>query len=315
MLPSHHKITDAERLAELHNTGLMDGPPETVYDQLASVAARLAGAPVALVSLVGEDCQFFKGVAGGAATLPAERRTPLSHSFCKHVVCSGKPFVVNDAHQHPLVKDNPAIQALGVTAYLGVPLTVPSGHTLGALCVIDSRPREWRDNQVEALAMLAEVVLSTIERGDCRAEGLPRTESRTAERADAGDAPLERAVADYLSLIDRYDECLLDSRSDPSVAATERDLHSALGEAAERARQAARTSAEAMQGKEPSPFVRDLRRALETYFDAVTHRSHLSVQFQQGGAALDAVERAVADVTEAEQALRLALHKYKALKH
>ena len=103
----------------------------------------MLNAPVALVSLVDEDRQFFKSCVGVAEPWASERETPLSHSFCQHAVAQREPLVVDDAREHPVLKDNPAVAEMGAIAYAGVPLIDAGGHALGTLCVIDSRPRQW----------------------------------------------------------------------------------------------------------------------------------------------------------------------------
>jgi GAF domain-containing protein len=137
-------INDPERLAALRKTGLLDSPPDPGFEQLAQTWARMLDVPVALVSLVDEDRQYFASVCGQLPeTVAATRQTPLSHSFCKHVVESKQPLIVNDAREHPVLKDNPAIEEYGVIAYAGMPLVTPEGHVLGTLCFIDSKPRDW----------------------------------------------------------------------------------------------------------------------------------------------------------------------------
>jgi len=148
---------DPDRLAALRATGLLDSEPEPGFDRHARLAAQMLSAPIALVSLVDEDRQFFKSGLG-----VEERETPLSHSFCQHAVARREPLVVDDAREHPILKDNPAVQEMGAIAYAGVPLIDPDGHALGTLCVLDSRPRQWSSHQVELLTDLAESVMSEI---------------------------------------------------------------------------------------------------------------------------------------------------------
>ncbi len=156
-------VEDPERLAALRRADLLDTPPEEAFDQLTRLAARLLGAPMALVSLVDKDRQFFKS---STASLPGpwqtQRQTPLSHSFCQHTITSREALVVEDAREHPLVRDNLAIRDLGVIAYLGIPLIAPDGHALGTLCVIDSKPRHWTPDQVELLQDIAASVVTEI---------------------------------------------------------------------------------------------------------------------------------------------------------
>ena len=100
-------------------------------------------APVALVSLVDRDRQFFKSCLGLPEPWASERGSPLSHSFCQHAVASREPLLVTDAREHPVLRDNLAIRDMGVIAYAGIPLIDADGYALGTLCVIDSQPRHW----------------------------------------------------------------------------------------------------------------------------------------------------------------------------
>ena len=152
-----------ERLAELHSTRLLDSPPEESFDRLTRLTATVLNVPIALVSLVDSDRQFFKSCLGLPQPWAAQRQTPLSHSFCQHVVESRRPLVVSDAREHPLLRDNPAIRDLGVIAYAGAPLITPDGNVLGTLCAIDHQPRHWTPEQVEILCNLAGSVLSEIQ--------------------------------------------------------------------------------------------------------------------------------------------------------
>jgi GAF domain-containing protein len=121
------------------------------------VADRLE-TPVALLSLVDVRGQAFPGAFGLAEPWNSERWTPLSHSFCQHVVREGRSLVVGNAHDEPLVKDNLAVMDLGVVAYAGVPLRQGGGPVVGAVCALDHRPRQWTDDQIELLTALAEDV-------------------------------------------------------------------------------------------------------------------------------------------------------------
>src|SRR5262245_20878149 len=129
-------IFDPKRLAALKSTGLLDSAPEPGYDALVDLISELLSTPIALVSLVADSRQFFKAAVGLAEPWASRRETPLSHSFCKHVVASGAPLVVSDARESALLRDNPAISELGVIAYAGVPLHV-NGEPVGAFCAID----------------------------------------------------------------------------------------------------------------------------------------------------------------------------------
>ena len=112
LLDAAAAVRDPDRLDALRATGLLDSDIEPSFDRLAQLAAHVLNAPVALVSLVDADRQFFKSCVGLPEPWQSRRQTPLSHSFCQHVVTSRKPLLIDDARQHPLVKDSPAIVEL-----------------------------------------------------------------------------------------------------------------------------------------------------------------------------------------------------------
>ncbi|MBK5927326.1 hypothetical protein CCR87_08300 [Rhodobaculum claviforme] len=124
---------------------VLDGTRYEGFDRLARLAGRALGADVGLVSLIdgAGDRQVFAGAAGLPAGLTAARCTPLVYSFCRHVVSTGQALVVDDARRHPLVHANPAIEELGVRAYLGEPVLAPDGTPVAAMCTIARAPRRW----------------------------------------------------------------------------------------------------------------------------------------------------------------------------
>ena len=156
-------LDDRARLAALGRSGLIDTEPSEGFDRLTRLASRVLRAPVSLVSLVDDHRQFFKSAVG---LDPAVRETPLSHSFCQHVVRSGEPFVVTDARTDGRVVGNLAVDELGVVAYAGVPLVTEGGHVLGSFCVIDTEPRTWTDEELGLLEELAGSVVTEIELGE-----------------------------------------------------------------------------------------------------------------------------------------------------
>lgn len=156
------QVTDPDRLAALRDVALLDSAAEPAFDRLTQLAATVLQTPVALVSFVDADRQCFKSCVGLAEPWASLRQTPLSHSFCQHTVALGAPFIVADARQHPLVRQNLAISDMGVIAYLGVPLTTADGHTLGSLCVIDTQPRSWTARDVALLEDLAAAAMTEI---------------------------------------------------------------------------------------------------------------------------------------------------------
>ena len=158
-LISSHEVADAlarpARLAALDRTRLLDSEPEEAFDRATRLATRLLNAPVSLVSLVTPERQFFKAQTGLGEPWATRRGTPLSHSFCQYVVATRGALVVNDARNDPLVRDNPAVTELGVRSYLGVPLRETDGEVLGAFCAVDTDPRAWTHDDLEALEDIA----------------------------------------------------------------------------------------------------------------------------------------------------------------
>ena len=146
-------------------------PPEETYDRFTRLVSHILDVPVALISLVDDERQFFTSQVGLGEPWATMRQTPLSHSFCQFTVTFRQPVVINDSTQHPLVARNLAVSELGVAAYAGVPLITSSGEAIGSLCAIDGKPREWSDDEVAALTDLGAILMELLElRGSARAK-------------------------------------------------------------------------------------------------------------------------------------------------
>ena len=155
-------VVSAERLSALQRTELLDTLPELEFDRVTRLACRLLGTEVALLSLVDADRQFFKSSCGLPEPWASARQTPISHSFCQHVVASKKYLAIEDARTEPLVADNPAVSELGVIAYLGVPVSAPDGEILGSFCAIAPKPRAWSKDDIALMQDLSGIVESEI---------------------------------------------------------------------------------------------------------------------------------------------------------
>ena len=136
-----------KRLGALDALSIMDSPQEEVFDRAVRLATRMLGTEVGLLSLVDGERQFFKAQIGLPSPYAEARETPLSHSFCQHVVQSGAPLMVRDAREDPVLKSNLAIRDLNVIAYLGVPVRAVDGEVLGSFCAIEGTPRDWTDDE------------------------------------------------------------------------------------------------------------------------------------------------------------------------
>ena len=153
---------EAERLEVLGRYEILDTPPERALDDITGLAAHICDAPTALITFVDADRQWFKARFGWA-----DDQTSLEVSFCAHAIVAvdGGELVVPDAAQDPRFSDNPLVTSSPplVRFYAGVPLLTPDGHALGALCVIDRRPRVLRAEQMDALRALRRVVVDHLE--------------------------------------------------------------------------------------------------------------------------------------------------------
>ncbi|MBP1853227.1 GAF domain-containing protein [Rhizobium halophytocola] len=129
---------------------------------MIELVCRTLDCPVSLISILQRDRQVFAAHVGLPDEWAARGETPLTHSFCQHVVSQRTPLIVDDATVHQLVQDNLAIRDLGVIAYLGVPVSLPDGTVIGALAAIDVKKRHWSETDIELLSRFGRVVTTQI---------------------------------------------------------------------------------------------------------------------------------------------------------
>jgi diguanylate cyclase (GGDEF)-like protein len=156
--PAEIPANERERLIALRRLKYLDKPPRASFDRITRLAARSLNTPIALVSLVDEHRQWFLSRVGLDAT-----ETPRDISFCAHAIFARKPLVVPDATRDDRFCGNPAVtDDPKVRAYAGVPVYTPDGYAVGTLCVVDNKPREFGDAELNALQDLAHVIEDTI---------------------------------------------------------------------------------------------------------------------------------------------------------
>ena len=150
---------EAARLAALRSLGLLDTEPDERFDRITRMAQRILDVPIALVSLVDADRQWFKSRQG------LDRpETSRSVAFCAHAIAQHDVMVVEDATADPRFADNPLVTGdPEVRFYAGAPISGPDGHVLGTLCVMDRRPRTLDARDRQTLEDLAEMVQDEIE--------------------------------------------------------------------------------------------------------------------------------------------------------
>jgi PAS domain S-box-containing protein len=185
--PVSRQVDDEERLATLEDYHVLDTAPEPGFDDIALLAAAFCRTPIALVSLVDRDRQWFKARTGLEAC-----ETPLSQSVCAHALGQSELLVIPDLTQDPRTRHNTLVtEGPRIRFYAGAPLVAPGGAVIGTLCVIDTRPRPdgLTEEQATALQRLARQVITLLE---MRAQLLDRHQAMTVARQDRA-VTLERA--------------------------------------------------------------------------------------------------------------------------
>ncbi len=148
-----------ERLAELLNYDVLDTEAEQLFDDLTTLASQICDTPIALISLIDPDRQWFKSRVG----LDAEE-TSREIAFCSHAILQDDVFEIPNASLDPRFHDNPLVTgAPDIRFYAGAPLVSPSGHAIGTLCTIDRKPRKLTESQKTSLQTLSKSVVAHLE--------------------------------------------------------------------------------------------------------------------------------------------------------
>ncbi|NJL38796.1 MAG: PAS domain-containing protein [Leptolyngbyaceae cyanobacterium SM1_4_3] len=177
---------EAERLAALHRYQILDTPPETAFDRLTSLAARLFDAPIALVSLLDESRAWFKSSYGFEP-----REVERNDTICSFAVLSDDVLVALDTRQDPRFSCNPFVQSdPGVRCYIGAPLITHDGFNLGTLCLLDTQPREAFS--LEQQAMLVDLAALVVDELELRLAARQVAQQELAQRES--EAQLQRAL-------------------------------------------------------------------------------------------------------------------------
>ena len=160
MVPPAIPSNESERLAALRSYDVLDTTYEVAFDNIVELAATLTGSPISMVSLVDAERQWFKSRVGMEVS-----ETPRDQAFCAHAILEpGEAFVVADALLDPRFADNPLVKGADkIRFYAGMALVNPEGMALGALCVMDRKPREISSEHLRMLRQLADTVMTTLE--------------------------------------------------------------------------------------------------------------------------------------------------------
>jgi len=191
-------VENASRLAAVERTALLETPAEEPYDRIARMASRMMGAPIATVTLIDRDRQFYKACVGIPEPLNSTRETSLDYSFCKHTVALGTPLIIPDTLLDERVAEIPSVTQFNVRAYAGVPLLV-SGEAVGTLCVMDLNPRSWSGEQIATLIDLAASVMTEIQLRMTIADLEVMSDLANMSRAEAERA--NRSKGEFLAMM------------------------------------------------------------------------------------------------------------------
>jgi CheY-like chemotaxis protein len=159
MIPPKQTPNEAQRLETLRRYEILDTETEAAFDEIAWLAARVCDTPMAIVSLVDEQRQWFKARIGLEVT-----QTPRRLSFCGHAIHHDESFVIPNALEDERFRDNPLVlDAPYIRFYAGVPLAAPNGERIGTLCVLDTRPRHLDEGTLRSLRTLSNQVMAQLE--------------------------------------------------------------------------------------------------------------------------------------------------------
>jgi GAF domain-containing protein len=150
---------EVRRLEALRNYQILDSAPEQEFDDVVKIASHICGAPLATLTFVDGERQWFKAKIG-----LEQSETPREDSFCTHTIQSPDLLMVEDAKEDPRFADSPLVTGdPHIRFYAGAPLIDAEGHGLGSLCVLDRAPRTLTADQRESLEALARIVVSKME--------------------------------------------------------------------------------------------------------------------------------------------------------
>lgn len=181
---------EALRLDALRSTALLDSAPEPAFDRITRLVARALDVPIALISLVDEERQWFKSRVGVEAS-----QTPREQAFCAHAILETEPLVVPDATADARFADNPLVTgAPDIRAYAGMPIRTRNGQAIGTLCAIDNQPRRFTQEELDTLSDLAALAMKQVQ--------MREAVEHSRREVNRSDAALRANAAQFEAMFD-----------------------------------------------------------------------------------------------------------------
>lgn len=190
---------EADRSASLHSFEILDTPRESDFDDIAKLASKITGAPIAVVNLVDTKRQFFKAEVGLGV-----RSTPLETAFCRHALLEEDVLIIPDATKDTRLNCNPLVTGEPhIRSYAGALMKTDDGYPIGTVCVLDYSVREFTEDQVEMLRFLARQAMTQMElRRTVSSQNRLLTRALSAERAKANFERVVRQASDFIGIAD-----------------------------------------------------------------------------------------------------------------
>lgn len=154
-------VDESERLEALYSYNILDSAPGKKYNELVELATQICGCPIAAITFIDKDRQWFKAKVGDKTP-----ETPRDISFCAHTILSDEPLIIEDVAKDERFASNPDVTGgLGIRFYAGVPIYSHNKKRLGSICVIDREPRTVTSAEVAALKLISMQITSLLELG------------------------------------------------------------------------------------------------------------------------------------------------------
>lgn len=178
MIKPKHLFNEIGRLQALNELLIANSSPDVRFDRIVEYAANYFEMPIAAIHMIGEESTWFKAVKG----LPSNTEFPREITFCSHAIVNDEIMVVSDANIDIRFHDNPIVQDFpNIAFYAGAPLKLPSGFIIGALCIIDNKPRQLNESDLNLLACLRNLVVHELLQLDTSAEEINANKPLTSE--------------------------------------------------------------------------------------------------------------------------------------